>query len=895
MAYEDDNDRFHGFLYLVDAKNSRQYALRYDHGRVKPPIVFAADEREQGFKANEKVFAFDDEIERVQTPEGRTRLRVNAHQFDIGPDAKPLGVKQEFIDYDAIVTPDIANSRIVVEYVLTDESKKRLINRDEPFAKDFPVSFSDDIKLPSPGVKIGADKRIIVDPVLIKNMPFPPHHDGGAYVARMNVEETPGNTSVTSVLDPTPEPANDPSSKPATPRPTPSFTRNAGTTTSPKKYKVSDSAIEAAIRQFTTDITELATEGKLDPVVGRDAETDQALMVLSRRKQSSLCFIGEAGVGKTAMFSAVAQRIASGENIPEDLQGARVLQLDLQAMNAGAKFRGEFEGKLKPLIDGLQEREGYLRGRKILLSIDEIHSQLTSGKAEGGTDAGNMMKPFLTSRGISVMGTTTNEEYRKHIEKDPALSRRFEPVVLEEPSYADTLVIAKRIWPNIRDHHRLTEDLSDDDFEYIVSMTNRYAPNEAQPSKTEKVLDSAGANAKFRHATSISKEDVTKAIAQMSGLSVDFLNQSDSERFLKLETELPTKILGQPGLATVTDGIIGARSGLGNPDQPWGAFVLQGPTGTGKTETCKELARYLMGDEKALIKLDMSEYAEKHTVSRLIGAPPGYVGFEDAEPALTERIRRRPYSILLLDEIEKAHADVFNVFLSILNDGKLEDNKGKTVLFNNVIIVMTTNLGAEEAMNYIEGKGGMSFGGGAGAKDPIKMQEDLTDIYKKARSKLFRPEMINRLNKMGGFVTFIPLQPEHILTLVDRELENINKRISSKTGMGLKGVTMEVAPEVKVQLAKEGYNAAMGARPLQEVVQKKIQNQLGRWLMTHKKEVLAYAAEHGGAKIVIKALDHVRNMTLEEALQPPATVATNDNATPAVVSATKAAKTFKPS
>jgi len=825
MAEQDENPyaKFTGFRYLMDAKTQRQYAVEFVNGEAKQPLrIFNPDKPNDTLAPGETVFAIDDEQE-LGLENGSSFINAIVYKITAnGSDnEQPPSVNYFSVAYDAVSKYDTGTTTQFV-FKLAPEAKEAAL-------AGVPLRFDIASNNPSPAL--------------------PPHHAGGkARLARAEIAKT------------------------VAPRPKPAFKKRGA----PKgvQFKVSDDAILKALEEYGENYTEKAQAGRLDPIVGRDKETTQALKVLTRRNQGSLCFTGEPGVGKSAMFKAVAQHlVAHRDDMPESLKDAVVIKLDLQKANAGSMYRGDFEKKVKPIIDGLMEREGWVRfrdgkERKVILAMDELHSQMTAGQAEGGTNVAQLMKDFLVADGISAMATTTNEEYRKYVEKDTAFASRFEQLPLTQPNADETLFILKSLWPLIRNHNCLTEDTSPEGqakFEellrYIVTMTNRYAPQEAQPRKAVKALNMAAASAEFEHHEMITKDDIIDAVSQMSKLPAEFLTQSDAQRFIDLKTELPKEVMGQPGIAKIPRGLIGARAGLAKPEQPWGCFVLQGPTGTGKTETCKVLARKLFGSEDAIVRLNMGEYSEKHTVARLIGAPPGYLGHDSTEPALTEKIRQKPFSILLLDEIEKAHPDVFNTLLPILEHGKMTDNQGKTVLFNNVIIVMTTNVGAEKVQRLIESNGSTSrMGFGAGEEmPPEELRKKMAEIYdasaKRENGGPFKPEMINRINALGGFITFGPLEEDVIAKIADREISQTSDRLSAPEGSNIPGATLEVSDDIKKQLCKDGYNPAMGARPLQTMVREKIVNPVSEWVLLHGDEVRAYIAENGPAKIVIDKLE----------------------------------------
>jgi len=620
--------------------------------------------------------------------------------------------------------------------------------------------------------------------------------------------------------------------------------------------------------QFGRDLTEMAREGNLDPVVGREKEIERVLQILTRRTKNNPVLIGEPGVGKTAIVEGLAQRIVDG-NIPELLRHKRVVTLDLSAMVAGTKYRGEFEERLKTVMDEIR------KAGNIILFIDEMHTIIGAGAAEGAIDASNILKPALARGEIQTIGATTLDEYRKHVEKDPALERRFQPVMVGEPSEEETIQILSGLRDKYEAHHKVR--VTDEAIKAAVKLSARYITDRYLPDKAIDLVDEAAsrvrlqaftppsglkeleekledlrkekeeaiANQNFEKAAKIrdeeqkirnqiekekerwktesttntetvTEEHIAQIVSSWTGIPVKKLEQEEAERLLKMEEILHKRVIGQDeAVRAVSRSIRRARAGLKDPKRPIGSFMFLGPTGVGKTELCKALAEALFGDEDAMIRIDMSEYSERHTVSRLIGAPPGYVGYEEGGQ-LTERVRRRPYSVVLLDEIEKAHTDVFNILLQILEDGRLTDGKGRTVDFKNTVIVMTSNVGAHTIRK--QKTLGFTAAGDMAAGEYEKMKENIMEELRKA----FRPEFLNRLDEI---IVFHALEDVHLKQIASLMLENVAKRLEEKD------IFLEVSEAAKEYMIKQGFDPVYGARPLRRVIKKTLEDNLSEEIL----------------------------------------------------------------
>jgi len=620
--------------------------------------------------------------------------------------------------------------------------------------------------------------------------------------------------------------------------------------------------------QYSRDLTKLARESKLDPVIGRGKEIERIIRILSRRTKNNPALIGEAGVGKTAIAEGLAQKIEAGE-VPEILKDKRVVSLDLAGMVAGTRYRGEFEERLKRVMQELRERSG-----EIILFIDELHTIAGAGAAEGAIDASNMLKPALSRGELQVIGATTLDEYRKHIEKDPALERRFQPVMVGEPTVEDTIDILKGLRDRYEAHHRVA--ISDEAILAAAELSDMYITDRFLPDKAIDLIDEAGAKVRLQStvppvdikgveekleaiqrekeaavksedyekamklreqesqikeelekaksdwarirgmaSTTVTTEDIAEIVSSWTGVPATKLVEEEKSRLLKMEEALHKRVIGQEeAIVAISEAIRRSRAGLKDPKRPIGSFIFLGPTGVGKTELARALAEHLFGEEEALIRIDMSEYMEKHTVSRLIGAPPGYVGYEEAGQ-LTEPVRRRPYSVVLFDEIEKAHPDVLNILLQIMDDGRITDSKGRTVNFKNTVIIMTSNVGGHLIKQV------PTIGFKAGAEEEKKF-EGIKDQVLRELEKGFRPEFLNRVDEI---IVFHPLTSEQIRKIVDILMIRVERELKAQQ------IALELTDEAKDVLAEEGFDPLLGARPLRRTIQRRIENPLASKLL----------------------------------------------------------------
>ena len=632
-------------------------------------------------------------------------------------------------------------------------------------------------------------------------------------------------------------------------------------------HRVTDARAESKYRsleKYGRDLTEFARQGKLDPVIGREDEIKRVMQVLTRRTKNNPVIVGDAGVGKTAIAEGLAQKIVA-DDVPDSLKGRRMVALDMGTLVAGSKFRGEFEERLKAVMDEVRQAQG-----EIILFIDEIHTVVGAGAAEGAIDASNMLKPALAHGELQCVGATTLDEYRKYIEKDKALERRFQPVFVGEPGVEATIEILRGLRPRYESHHKIK--ISDEALESAARLSQRYISDRYLPDKAIDLIDEAASKLRidtesappevkslenqlkqltneeeaasqrqdYEHAAqlkservrledeynkaksdwlkqekisgTVEAEDIAQLISKWTGIPVSQMLEGEAEKLIHMEERIHERLINQEeAVVAISEAIRRSRAGLKDPRRPIGSFMFLGPTGVGKTELARTLAHFLFDDENAMVRLDMSEYQERHTVSRLIGAPPGYVGYEEGGQ-LTEAVRRRPYRVMLLDEIEKAHPDVFNTLLQILDDGRLTDGHGRTVDFKNTLVIMTSNVGAQ----LIKRKMSIGFSAQTDeAKTEAQAYESMKEKVMAEVKKAFRPEFLNRLDEI---IVFHELTEEQLRSIVDLMVKDLQKRLAERK-LGL-----ELTKKAKVWLAKEGYDPLYGARPLRRAIERYVEN-----------------------------------------------------------------------
>jgi ATP-dependent Clp protease ATP-binding subunit ClpC len=672
---------------------------------------------------------------------------------------------------------------------------------------------------------------------------------------------------------------------------------------SPRRGKSKTPALDS----FGRDMTELAKSGELDPVIGRSEEIERLIQILCRRTKNNPVLLGEAGVGKTAIVEGLAQQIINKE-VPDLLHDRRVVVLDLAMMVAGTKYRGQFEERIKAVMNEVR------RAKNVILFIDELHTLVGAGGAEGAIDASNVLKPALSRGEVQCIGATTFDEYRKYIEKDSALERRFQSIAVEPPNAEQTVLILKGLRIKYEEHHRIT--ITDEAIEEAVELSTRYMPSRVQPDKALDVIDEAGAMVRLRSMTkppdlaeletkiellTVEKEEAVKAadyekaadlrdqaekaraekdtvqrewrdrmsevvgtvdgdviaetVSKITGVPLTRLEQAESARLLNLEEELHRTVVSQAeAVKQVSRAIRKARSGLKDPNRPMGSFLFVGPSGVGKTLLAKALSEFMFGDSEAMVYLDMSEFMEKHSVSRLVGAPPGYVGYEEGGQ-LTEKIRRRPYAVVLLDEVEKAHPDVYNMLLQIMEEGRLTDSFGRRVDFKNCIIIMTSNIGSDLI------KGGASFG--FGKREEVQDFDRIRTALMGEVEKFFRPEFINRLDDT---VVFRPLLKDDLYHIIDMELEKVSERLRYKK------MDLELGPRAKDFLINKGYNPDFGARPLRRAISTYIEDALAESLLAGEYEA--------GQLIKVTHVEDNDHLSFEAAALPKSEAATENGDQP---------------
>ncbi|MCQ2588801.1 MAG: ATP-dependent Clp protease ATP-binding subunit [Treponema sp.] len=646
--------------------------------------------------------------------------------------------------------------------------------------------------------------------------------------------------------------------------------------------------------EYSRDLTKMAREGKCDAVIGREKEIHRLIQILSRRTKNNPVLTGEPGVGKTAIVEGLAQRISAG-NVPFDLLKKRILSLDLTAVVAGTKYRGEFEERMKKLLNELQEN------KDVILFIDELHTIIGAGGNEGTMDASNIMKPALSRGEIQIIGATTTKEYTKHIEKDLALERRFQVIKVEEPSIEETQQILEGIKDKYEQYHHVL--YSKDVIPSVIKLSKRYIPEKVLPDKAIDIMDEAGAakkileqekpselaelekrkleleeekyqliqNQDYENAAVIrdkvidlkrklnlytdlweknsgnptkvvTRNDIENIISEMTGIPVEQMSESETMRVVHMEEELHSTVIGQENAVSVISGAIRrSRAGISSPKHPLGSFIFLGPTGVGKTQLAKALAKYLFGSEDSLIRIDMSDYMEKHTASRLIGAPPGYVGYEEGG-ILTEKVRHKPYSVVLLDEIEKAHPDIFNLLLQLLEEGELSDNLGHTVNFRNTVVIMTSNAGARQITNA----GRVGFG--LSSSDSVLPYEEIKSSALNEMKKLLSPELINRIDDV---IVFDALSKKEVSKILDIQIADLAERLKDKE------LSISIKPKAKEYLIEHGYNPSMGARPMRRLIRKEIEDPLAMEILTKQGENFDEVSVEcpKGDKLVIKLIN----------------------------------------